>query len=192
MSTNALRAGQLVRISNHCNPAYGRIGMITGSDGTERKFVSYADLPPDINAVSSEFTCSFLNQDLAPVTGVECPIARHYLLIEVVELIAEFTYYQPCLAHVSAPFSCDEVAHAVVQHWYEGNYDWDVEEEAYIYRYEGNYDWDVEEQTYTFTEFNKRVVVQCQHYNLISLGEYVRAQKYLKDRTPHNMTNRSQ
>ena len=175
MDTNALRAGQLVCISNHRNPAYGRIGMITGSDGTKRKFVRYADLPPDINAVSSEFTCSFLNQDLAPVTGVECPIASHYLLIEVVELVGEFSYYLPCLAHVSPPFTCHEVAHAVVQNWYEGCCGWNEKEQAYI-----------------FTKFDKRVLVHCQYYELISLREYVQAHKYLTDRTPYDMANRSQ
>ena len=173
MSTKDLKAGQLVCISNPRNPSYGRIAMITGSDGPERKFVRFADLPPRANAVSPAFTCSLATQDL---TGEDCPIASHYLLIEVVEVVGKFSYYLPCLAHVSPPFTCHEVALAVVRNWYEGDC----------------CGWIEKEQAYIFTEFDQRVLVQCQHYSPISLGEYVQAQNYLTDRTPCHMANRSQ
>ncbi len=161
--------GQIVRVTNKRSMAYGRIARITADIGGGGFKIGFVDFPIDRNVVSSpevQTEGMYSNHEyLAPVKGV--PDAAHYLFVTIVEYNGSFCYHEHCLAHIRSDQTPDQVAGEIARQWYEVGGQWDEEEKAYV-----------------FTEFDRRITVEHNNHEEISLGQYVQLRNWLRDCTP--------
>ena len=164
MVTQTFNAGQLVRINNHRQSAYGRVAMITGSDGNKRSLVRFVDLPKEVSASADPtgLVRSFTHKELTPIDDI--PLAGRYLLITVMEYKDGACYQQHCLAHGNSEDS--EIANAVAQNWYASTSKWDEKKQSYVFA------------------FDPDTTVAADDWESIPLAEYVNLRRWLKDCTP--------
>ena len=164
MVTQTFTAGQLVRINNHRQSAYGRIAMITGADGNKRSLVRFADLPKEVSASAdpTRLVRSFTNEELTPIYDI--PLAGRYLIVTIVEYKDGACYHQHCLAH--GDNENNEIASAVAQSWYASTSRWDEKTQGYVFA------------------FDSDTTVAVDDWEPISLAEYVNLRRWLKDCTP--------
>lgn len=110
----SLIAGNMVRIADPRNLAYGRIGQVLEL-GERQSRICFAEsgLVQVVDRSSLE--------DISRV-----PVASFYLLVTIqVEIDQDVSYTQPCLAHGKVGQPPDELAHAVARSWHPNGI-WDA------------------------------------------------------------------
>jgi hypothetical protein len=123
--------GQLVRVTDTRNPAYGRIAMVMMS-GKGRSQVRFADLPKDVAASPNPagFVEGFGNDQLEAIEGM--PVAVAYALVTVTDRVNSQGHKHHCLAHAEMGQDIRVVAQAIAQNWslIEGDISHEYEEIA--------------------------------------------------------------
>ena len=122
--------GQLVRVTNLCSLAYGRVAQVVVAEPQPVK-VQFVDLP---KSASGSQRCAgsfatFESSELTPVNDV--PTAAFYLLVTVVERDGDRRYVHHCLAHGQTGQQPVQVANDVAQAWYGSGGRWDADEQVY-------------------------------------------------------------
>ena len=162
------KPGQIVRVNRIESGAFGRIARITQNIGGEASELEFEDLPLGTPPSSKEWSGRTMHSNheyLTPIEGV--PAAAHYLFVTIVEYNGSFCYHEHCLAHIRSDQTPDQVVGEIARQWYEGGGQWDEEEKAYV-----------------FTEFDRRITVEPNNYEEITLAQYVEFRTWLGDRTP--------
>lgn len=167
-TTTNFTPGQIVRVNRVESMAFGRIARITQNIGGESSEIHFVDLPLGTPPSSKEWSGRTMHSNheyLTPIEGV--PAAAHYIFVTIVEYNGSFCYHEHCLAHIRSDQTPDQVAGEIARQWYEGGGQWNEEEKAYI-----------------FTEFDRRITVEHNNHEEISLGQYVQLRNWLRDCTP--------
>ena len=158
------KTGQLVRITDYRNLAYGRIAMVMTAKDKGRSLVRFADLPKPVSAHldPTGLTAIFRNAELTLISDI--PITKLYVLITIVERIGDRRHVCQCLAH-SHQAEQQLLANEVAQCWHSG----------------GGGTWDEDESVYRFTSEH---FVFAEDWRELSLAEYINLRSVLTDCTP--------
>lgn len=152
--------GQLVRVTNLCSLAYGRVAQVVVAESQPVK-VQFVDLPKSASCSQrcAGSIATFESSELTPVN--DAPTAAFYLLVTVVERDGDRRYVHHCLAHGQTGQQPVQVANGVVQAWYGSGGRLDADEQVY---------------RFGFCRF-----VLAEDWREISLAEYANFQDVLKD-----------
>lgn len=166
-TTTNFKAGQLVRVNNPRNLAYGRIAMVMTAKGKVRSLVRFADLPKTESASPNPagFTETFPNDDLTLVHDI--PMADFYLLVTIVERNGDRRYVHHCLANGIQGQRQETLADSIAQCWYESGGEWDMATNAWRF------------DTYHF--------VLAEDWRELTMAEYINLATDLTDCTPNNI-----
>lgn len=159
------KAGQLVRVTDVRNLAYGRIAIVLSTKEGRRSQVRFADLPKG-QATSPDpigLVRVFDDDELTAIKDVQ--IAAFYALVTIAEQNGNQDYTHYCLAHGELG-QLDDVAQAIAQGWYPEGGEWDEDESAFVF-------------------CSDRVLsAVAQDWKEISLAEYIQLSRALSDCTP--------
>lgn len=166
-TTTNFKAGQLVRIGNPRNIAYGRIAMVMTAKDKSRSLVRFADLPKTVSVSPNPtgFTETFLNDDLTLVEDI--PMADFYLLVTIVERSGDRRYVHHCLANGIQGQRREMLADSIAQCWYESGGEWDTAENVW--------------------RFDTHHFVLAEDWRELTMAEYVNLAADLTDCTPDNI-----
>lgn len=155
--------GQLVKVIDPRNLAYGRIAMVLCRKKGGRSQVRFADLPKGVAASDDPtgFVHVFDDEELKAIEGI--PIVAFYALVTIDERNGEQEYRRHVLAHGNSE-DFEEIAQDIARTWYDNEAEWDATLEAY------------------WTNFGASVSVAG--WELISLARYIVLRDILSDSTP--------
>ena len=160
------KAGQLVRVTDVRNLAYGRIAMVLSTKDGGRSQVRFADVPKG-QATSPDptgFVHVFDDDELTAINHI--PISDFYLLVTIDEQNGDQSYQHCCLAHGQIGKTGEEIAQAIAQGWYPEGGEWDENDNAYMFS-------------------SERVLsAAAQDWEEISLAAYIQLSRALSDCTP--------
>jgi hypothetical protein len=166
------KAGQLVRVIDPRNLAYGRVAMVMGGGKPNQSKLRFVDLPKFFEPTDDPYTVvatveTFNNSQLETVEDV--PIADVYLLIEIDERNEGQEYVHRCLARCAIGQTGEEIAQAIAQCWYDDDAG-------------GRGQWDEDIEAYTF--FDCALSTSVKQWREISMSEYINIRNVLDDLTP--------
>lgn len=163
-TTTNFKAGQLVRIGNPRNFAYGRVAMVMTVKDKSRSLIRFADLPKAVSVSPNPagFTETFLNNDLTLIEDI--PMADFYLLVTIIERNGDRRYVHHCLANGIQGQRRKTLADSIAQCWHESGGEWNTAEDAW--------------------RFDTHHFVLAEDWRELTMAEYVNLSVDLPDCTP--------
>jgi hypothetical protein len=153
--------GQLVRVIDPRNLAYGLIAMVMTTKKGGRSQVRFADLPKGVAA--SDDPSGFVNVfDDDELTAIGIQMAVVYALVTITERTNGQEYKHHCLAHAEMGVGIEAVAQAIAQNWHP---------------YGHGLRWSEALETRCEVEVSRE-------YEEITITEYAVLSKVLEDKTP--------